>query len=122
MKDCNKTFQQLRERVPFGQPAGKRVSKIESLRMAIKYIKHLKYLLSFPEEQEIPAEIVAFDPTSDAWDRVRNTQEDQGDRVRNTQEDMGDRVRNMQEGREVREMNTMGRQVSWDMFPVQQQY
>ena len=110
MKDCNKTFQQLRERVPFSQPAGKRVSKIESLRMAIRYIKHLKYLLSFPEEQEIPAEIVAFDPTSDASDRVRNTQEEQGDRVTNKQD-----------RQEVREMNTMERQVGWDTFQVQQQ-
>ena len=65
--------------------------------MAIKYIKHLKYLLSFPEEQEIPAEIVAFDPTSDAWDRVRNTQEEQGDRVRNTMERQGVRERKTME-------------------------
>jgi len=70
MKDSNKTFQHLRERLPFIKPPGKRLSKIESLRMAIKYIKHLKYLLSFPPDQQIPPQIVEFDPNSDAWHRL----------------------------------------------------
>ena len=68
MKDCNKIFQQLRNRIP--QPQGKRLSKTESLRLAIKYIKHLKYLLSIPEGQQIPQEVISFDPSSHAWDRM----------------------------------------------------
>jgi len=36
-------------------------------RLAIKYIKHLQYLLSFPLNQPIPQHIVAFDPVHPAW-------------------------------------------------------
>jgi len=79
MKDMNKSFEQLmncstqlRERLPFLKPPGKRLSKIESLRLAIKYIKHLKYLLSFPVDQRIPPQIVEFDPSTEAWHRLPN--------------------------------------------------
>ena len=35
--------------------------------MAIKYIKHLQYLLSYPPDQKIPSHIVEFDPAHPAW-------------------------------------------------------
>ena len=62
MKDCNKRFAQLRAGLPSSKSSGKRVSKIETLRMAIKYIKHLKYLLSFPPDYQLPQNVVQFDP------------------------------------------------------------
>ena len=62
MKDCNKIFAQLRAGLPNTKTTGKRVSKIETLRMAIKYIKHLQYLLSFPPGQQLPQNVVQFDP------------------------------------------------------------
>ena len=42
-------------------------SLILYFRLAIKYIKHLQYLLSFPPNQPIPQHIVAFDPVHPAW-------------------------------------------------------
>jgi hypothetical protein len=40
---------------------------IVCFRMAIKYIKHLQYLLSYPPHQKIPSHIVEFDPAHPAW-------------------------------------------------------
>ena len=65
MKDCNKIFAQLREGLPLTRASGKRLSKIETLRMAIKYIKHLKTVLSYPVGQHVPDHILTFDPTQD---------------------------------------------------------
>ena len=47
MRDMNRSFEQLRARVP-GTRRGRRTSKIESLQLAIAYIRHLQSLLSLP--------------------------------------------------------------------------
>ncbi len=43
------------------------VNLLSICRMAIKYIKHLQYLLSYPPHQKIPSHIVEFDPAHPAW-------------------------------------------------------
>ena len=72
MKDMNKSFEQLRNRVPSAKRPGKRTSKIHLLHLAIKYIKHLKFLLSFPAGQVIPPQIVQFDPSVEAWNKLKH--------------------------------------------------
>ena len=47
MRDMNRSFDQLRARVP-GTRRGRRTSKIESLQLAIAYIRYLQSLLSLP--------------------------------------------------------------------------
>ena len=47
MRDMNRSFEQLRARVP-GTRRGRRTSKIESLQLAIAYIRHPQSLLSLP--------------------------------------------------------------------------
>ncbi len=41
-------------------------------RLAIKYMKHLQYLLSFAPGQRIPQHIVEFDPSKPAWRKTAN--------------------------------------------------
>ena len=36
-------------------------------RLAVKYIKHLQYLLDWSPNQNIPGHIVEFDPTTPPW-------------------------------------------------------